>query len=76
MTRPLRLESPNAIYHVTSRGDRREAIYEDDDDWLRLLEILQKGDAILSFLMKNQWSLALQLTYLDVWDGSAKRHQP
>jgi len=32
MTRPLRLELNGGIYHVTSRGDRREAIYEDDDD--------------------------------------------
>ena len=39
MTRPLRLESPNALYHVTSRGDRRETIFEDDDR-LRFLEIL------------------------------------
>ena len=32
MARPLRLEFPNALYHVTSRGDRREDIYEDDVD--------------------------------------------
>ncbi len=36
----LRLEFPNALYHVTSRGDRRENIFEDDDDRLRFLEIL------------------------------------
>ncbi|HBZ30911.1 MAG TPA: addiction module toxin RelE, partial [Nitrosomonas nitrosa] len=30
----------NALYHVTSRGDRRENIYEDDDDRLKFLEIL------------------------------------
>ncbi|MBS0299328.1 MAG: transposase [Proteobacteria bacterium] len=41
MTRPLRLEFPNALYHVTSRGDRREAIFEDDDDRLKFLEILE-----------------------------------
>ncbi|MBS0299329.1 MAG: transposase [Proteobacteria bacterium] len=41
MTRPLRLEFPHALYHVTSRGDRREAIFEDDDDRLRFLEILE-----------------------------------
>lgn len=40
MSRPLRLEFPNALYHVTSRGDRRENIYEDDDDRLKFLEIL------------------------------------
>ena len=32
MARPLRIEFPGAIYHVTSRGDRREAIFEDDVD--------------------------------------------
>ena len=30
MSRPRRLEFPGAVYHVTSRGDRREAIYRDD----------------------------------------------
>ena len=32
MARPLRLEFPGAVYHVTSRGDRREPIFEDDED--------------------------------------------
>jgi len=40
MARPLRLEFAGALYHVTSRGDRREDIYVDDDDrqeWLTVL---------------------------------------
>ena len=40
MARPLRLEFAGAIYHVTSRGDRREDIYltdEDRQDWLDVL---------------------------------------
>jgi REP element-mobilizing transposase RayT len=40
MARPLRLEFAGALYHVTSRGDRREDIYLDDDDrrsWLAVL---------------------------------------
>jgi REP element-mobilizing transposase RayT len=40
MTRPLRLEFPGALYHVTARGDRKNAIYCDDIDrmaWLRIL---------------------------------------
>ena len=40
MSRPLRIEFPGAVYHVTSRGDRREPIFEDDEDrhcWLRVL---------------------------------------
>lgn len=40
MARQLRIEFPNALYHVTSRGNRRSAIYRDDRDrdaFLRLL---------------------------------------
>ena len=40
MARPLRLEFAHALYHVTSRGDRREDIYVDDADreaWLAVL---------------------------------------
>jgi len=40
MARPLRLELENGLYHVTSRGDRREDIYVDDEDrvaWLKIL---------------------------------------
>ena len=40
MARPLRIEFPEALYHVTSRGDRQEAIYEDDEDRRAYLEIL------------------------------------
>jgi putative transposase len=32
MARPLRMEFAGALYHVTSRGDGREAIYLDDKD--------------------------------------------
>ncbi|MTV36097.1 transposase [Duganella radicis] len=40
MTRPLRIEYPGALYHVTSRGDRKSAIFRDDTDramWLQTL---------------------------------------
>ena len=40
MTRPLRIELAGGVYHVTSRGDRRENIYFCDADrwvWLELL---------------------------------------
>lgn len=39
MSRPLRLEFPGALYHITSRGDRREDIYEDDTDREEFLEV-------------------------------------
>lgn len=40
MARPLRLELSGGLYHVTSRGDRREDIYLSDEDreiWLEVL---------------------------------------
>ena len=40
MVRPLRIEFSGGLYHVTSRGDRREAIFLCDADrnyWLDLL---------------------------------------
>lgn len=40
MARKLRVEYPGAIYHVMNRGDRREAIFRDDQDRERFLEAL------------------------------------
>jgi len=40
MPRPLRVEYEGAIYHVMNRGDRREAIFEDDDDRQRFIDTL------------------------------------
>lgn len=39
MARPLRIEVAGGLYHVTSRGDRREDIYLDDGDRRAWLEI-------------------------------------
>ena len=43
MTRPLRLEFVGALYHVTSRGDRREDIFEDDEDRQAFLQSAGSG---------------------------------
>jgi REP element-mobilizing transposase RayT len=40
MTRPLLIDFPDALYHATSRGDRREPIFVDDADRLALLDVL------------------------------------
>jgi len=40
MARPLILEFSGALYHITSRGDRREDIFLSDDDrrdWLSVV---------------------------------------
>ena len=40
MSRPLRIELAGGLYHVTSRGDRREDIFLNDDDRVAWLEIV------------------------------------
>ncbi|MGK2906596.1 MAG: REP-associated tyrosine transposase [Desulfuromonadales bacterium] len=40
MARPLRIEFPGAVYHVTSRGNARADIFEDDTDRTLFLTIL------------------------------------
>lgn len=42
MARKLRVEYPGALYHVMSRGDRREAIFLDDADRHRFVESLDE----------------------------------
>jgi putative transposase len=42
MARPLRLEFAGALYHITSGGDRREAIYRDIEDRQQWMEILSQ----------------------------------
>jgi putative transposase len=66
MSRPLRLEFPNALYHVTARGDRRENIFEDDQDrraFLATLALVVKQFNWLCYaycLMDNHYHLLVQ----------------
>ena len=47
MARPLRIEFPGAVYHVTARGNERKPIYRGDSDRLRFLTTL--ADVIEQF---------------------------
>jgi REP element-mobilizing transposase RayT len=66
MARPLRIEYPSALYHVTSRGDRQEPIFDDDRDRTAFLNIL--GDVVSRFrwqcyaycLMGNHYHLMIE----------------
>lgn len=51
MPRQLRIEYEGAIYHVMNRGDRREAIFEDDTDRQRFVTTL--GEACV----KTDWQV-------------------
>lgn len=40
MVRQLRIELAGAVYHVTSRGNARQKIFRDDQDYEQFLEIV------------------------------------
>jgi len=40
MARPLRIEFPGGLYHVTARGNGRQSIFDDDTDRARFLRVL------------------------------------
>src|SRR3954471_4345079 len=72
MARPLRIEFPGAVYHVTSRGDRLESIFVDDGDRQCLLDIV--GQALSRFdaqalaycLMSNHYHFVLHTRHANL----------
>jgi putative transposase len=75
MARPLRIEYPGALYHVTSRGDRQEAIFEDDQDRGAFLDLL--GEVVSRFrwrchaycLMGNHYHLMIETPEANLTKG-------
>jgi putative transposase len=66
MPRPLRIEYEGALYHVMSRGDRREAIFLDDADRNEFLRTLGEACAKMGWqihvdcLMGNHFHLVVE----------------
>jgi REP element-mobilizing transposase RayT len=66
MARPLRIQYPGAVYHVTCRGNEKKNIFRDDTDRNRMLQILQQSINIYKakiyayVLMKNHFHLLLE----------------
>ena len=74
MARPLRIEFAGALYHVTSRGDRREPIFEDDEDRAKFLGVLAEVVNRLCHawcLMTNHYHLVVETP-----DGNLRRLPP
>src|SRR5947209_6148096 len=77
MPRKLRVEYPGALYHVMSRGDRREDIFLDDvdrQDFLKTLaEAYQKTDwQVHAYcLMRNHYHLVLETPNANLVAGMA-----
>ena len=66
MTRPLRLELPGAVYHVTARGVARSDIFGDDRDRLVFLAVFRDvldrfgWECITYCLMPNHYHLVVR----------------
>jgi len=71
MSRPLRLEFPGSLWHITHRGNERRPIYRDDNDCVRFLELV--AETVRRFkwivssyaLMPNHYHLVVELTEAD-----------
>jgi len=66
MARPLRIQYPGAVYHITCRGNEQRKIFLDDEDRKRFLCILAQSLVIYSaklhayVLMDNHFHLLLE----------------
>lgn len=75
MARPLRIEFPGALYHVTARGDRQEAIFDDDRDRQVFLKILSEVVAQFDWrchaycLMTNHYHLMIETAAANLAKG-------
>jgi REP element-mobilizing transposase RayT len=75
MARRLRIQYPGAIYHVMNRGDRREAIFMDDQDRAVFLTALEQACGKTDWqvhafcLMSNHFHLVLETPGANLWQG-------
>ena len=66
MSRPLRIEYPDAWYHVMNRGRRGESIFRKKDDYLTFIELLKETVGMWNLrvgaycLMPNHYHLVIQ----------------
>ena len=66
MSRPLRIEYPGAVYHITSRGNEKKPVFKDDQDRENFLNTLQHVNKRYNWichaycLMTNHFHLVVQ----------------
>lgn len=78
MSRPLRIQYPNAWYHVMNRGRRAERIFNDEDDYTMFIELLKEASEAWNIricaycLMPNHYHLLVQTPEANI--SRAMRH--
>ena len=66
MSRPLRIEYPGAVYHITSRGNEKKPVFKDDQDRENFLNTLQHVNKRYNWichaycLMTNHYHLLIE----------------
>jgi REP element-mobilizing transposase RayT len=66
MVRPLRIQYPGALYHVTSRGNERKNVFQDDKDRWTFIHLLHELSSEYSVvfhawvLMDNHYHLLME----------------
>ena len=75
MARSIRIEYPGAFYHVMARGNRREAIFRDDEDRRFFLKTLAEACAMTGWrvhgwvLMGNHYHVLLETPEANLVSG-------
>ncbi|MBN1672624.1 MAG: transposase [Kiritimatiellae bacterium] len=72
MARPLRIEYPGALYHITSRGNERGRIFSDERDRWHFLDVLSEKleyyevTLYAYVLMQNHWHLVARTAHANL----------
>lgn len=80
MARPLRLEFPGALYHITARGNAQQSIYLDNADRQRFLQLLaqevrqQHWRCYVYCLMDNHYHLVVETPEPNLSCGLRRLH--
>ena len=75
MARPIRIEYPDAVYHVMARGNQGRPVFGDPQDHKRFLETLAEACAKTGWqvhacvLMENHYHLLLQTPEPNLVEG-------
>ncbi len=70
MARPLRLEFAHGLYHVTSRGDGREDIYQGNADRALFLEVLSETVNRLGWVIHAYCRMGNHYHLIETPDGN------
>lgn len=73
MARKPRLEVEGGLYHITARGNNRRRIFDDDEDYQKMLKLLTEAKTKLPFclyaycLMPNHVHLLVERRQYAIW---------